>query len=143
MNKQKCEDKMMKKFESTFGKPDECTVIIGDYSSGSYHMKNKEPSLGIGLRRIFIKYGYKILKIQEYNTSKVCSKCNKGICKIFKNNKDKEGNTKKWKEWGLTQCQNCKHIHNRDKNASVNMNTISSSILEGKGRPEIFCPKKK
>ena len=45
INTQKSESKMIKNFSNKYGKPDECTVILGDYDKGSGNMKGKESSL--------------------------------------------------------------------------------------------------
>ena len=45
-NTQKSESKMIKNFSNKFGKPDECTVILGDYDKGEHNMKGKEPKAG-------------------------------------------------------------------------------------------------
>ena len=44
-NTQKSESKMIKNFKNKFGKPNECTIILGDYDKGDGHMKGKESLL--------------------------------------------------------------------------------------------------
>lgn len=43
--------------------------------------------------------------------------------------------------FGLTRCKNvnCGMIHNKDKNATLNMYKIVLSIFNGHGRPKEFC----
>ena len=147
-NTQKSESKMIKNFSNKFGKPDECTVILGDYDKGNGHMKGKEPIINRRIRKIFRNHGYKVYLINEFRTSMLChnceSKCNTFLKRESNNpkHKDKKTNKKKIIEvWGLTLCEdkNCSLIHNRDKNSALNMYKITESIYKGKGRPKIYC----
>jgi hypothetical protein len=147
-NTQKSESKMIKNFSNKFGKPDECTVILGDYDKGNGHMKGKEPIINRRIRKIFRNHGYKVYLINEFRTSMLChnceSKCNTFLKRESCNpkHKDKKTNKKKIIEvWGLTLCENknCSLIHNRDKNSALNMYKITESIYKGKGRPKIYC----
>jgi hypothetical protein len=138
---------MIKNFEKKFGKPNECTVIVGDYDKGEGNIKGKEPIINRRIRRIFRNIGYDVYLINEFRTSKLCHKCEE-ICSPFlmresKNpkHKDKETEKQKMKEvWGLTLCSNkkCELIHNRDKNAGLNMYKITEAIYKKFGRPEKY-----
>jgi hypothetical protein len=46
--------------------------------------------------------------------------------------------------WGLKKCSNpeCGMIHNRDKNACLNMYYIATKIIKGNGRPKEYVRKK-
>ena len=57
--------------------------------------------------------------------------------------KDKKGEKKVVKCWGLLRCKNekCQMIHNRDKNSALNMSKIVKNILNGLGRPKEYCKK--
>jgi len=146
-NTQKSESKMIKNFENKFGGPNQCTVILGDYDKGDGHMKGKEPIINRRIRKIFRNNGYEVYLINEFHTSKLCNKCEE-ICSPFltrksKNpkHKNKETSEQKIKEvWGLTLCSNkkCELIHNRDKNAGLNMYKITESIYKGLGRPKKY-----
>ncbi len=79
--------------------------------------------------------------INEFRTSKICNKCS-DECETFLERESHKPNNKgdKIKVWGLLRCKNvnCKLIHNRDKNASLNMYKITRSILRGDGRPKVY-----
>jgi hypothetical protein len=146
-NTQKSESKMIKNFENKFGKPNECTIILGDYDKGDGHMKGKEPIINRRIRKIFRNNSYDVYLINEFNTSKLCNKCEE-VCSPYlkrksKNpkHKDKETGEQKIKEvWGLTLCSNkkCELIHNRDKNSGLNMYKIIESIYKKLGRPNAY-----
>ena len=146
-NTQKSESKMIKNFENKFGKPEECTIILGDYDKEN-NRKGKEPVINRRIRKIFRNNGYKVFMINEFRTSKLCNVC-ENVCSTFlkresKSPKHKDKKTGKQKiieVWGLTLCENknCSLIHNRDKNSALNMYKITQSIFEGKGRPLKYC----
>jgi hypothetical protein len=140
-NTQKSESKMIKNFENKFGKPNECTVILGDYDKGNGHMKGKEPIINRRIRKIFRNNGYDINLINEFNTSKLCNKCEE-VCSPYLKRKSKnpKHNKKEKEVWGLTLCSNkkCELIHNRDKNAGLNMYKITESIYKKLGRPKKY-----
>ena len=146
-NTQKSESKMIKNFSNKFGKPDECTVILGDYDKGEHNMKGKEPIINRRIRNIFRNNGYEVYIINEFRTSKLCNKCESN-CNTFhkresKKPKDLDKKTNKRKVievWGLTLCSNnkCSQIHNRDKNSALNMYKIVESIYRGEGRPKKY-----
>lgn len=146
-NTQKSESKMIKNFQKKFGKPNECLIVYGDYDKKE-HMKGKEPIISKRMKKIFRKNGYELYLINEFRTSKLCNRCcNK--CENFlerESHKPKDINkeTKKGKSilvWGLVRCTNvnCNIIHNRDKNATLNMYKISKAIINGKPRPKEYC----
>ncbi len=151
-NTQKSESKMIKNFSNKFGKPDECTVILGDYDKGDHNMKGKEPIINKRIKKIFRNNGYEVYMINEFRTSKICNVCGCN-CGTFlkresKNPKHKDKMTSKQKiieVWGLTLCENknCSLIHNRDKNSALNMYKITQSIYKGLGRPKIYCRENK
>ena len=129
---------MIKNFENKFGKPNKCTVILGDYDKEDGHMKGKEPIINRRIRKIFKNNGYDVYLINEFHTSKLCNKCEE-ICSpfIIRKSKNPKYNGKDKEVWGLTLCSNkkCELIHNRDKNAGLNMYKITESIYKGLGRP--------
>ena len=102
-------------------------------------MKYKKPTKGKGIRKIFKKNGYEVYLVDEYNTSKLCSKCG-GICETFK----KTENPKPWKKgimWlihGLVKCKSCEQLWNRYENSSNNIYKISYNEINGLDRPDIF-----
>jgi len=147
-NTQKSESKMIKNFSNKFGKPDECTVILGDYDKGEHNMKGKEPIINRRIRKIFRNNGYNVYKINEFRTSKLCNKCESNCDTFHKRESEKPkdldkktGKKKVIEVWGLTLCSNnkCSQIHNRDKNSALNMYKIVESIYRGEGRPKKYC----
>jgi hypothetical protein len=137
-NTQKSESKMIKNFENKFGKPNECTLILGDYDKGDGHMKGKEPIINRRIRKIFRNNGYDVYLINEFHTSKLCNKCEEVCSPYLKRiSKNPKHNKKEKEVWGLTLCSNkkCELIHNRDKNAGLNMYKITESIYKKLGRP--------
>jgi hypothetical protein len=146
-NTQKSESKMIMNFSNKFGKPDECTVILGDYDKGDGHMKGKEPIINRRIRKIFRNNGYEVYMINEFRTSMLCNRCESKCDNFLKREshkpKDLDKKTDKRKVievWGLTLCENknCSLIHNRDKNSALNMYKIVESIYKGQGRPIKF-----
>lgn len=141
-NTQKSESKMINNFQNKYGKPDECLLVIGDWSIKG-NMKGKEPAISKRIRRIFKKQKYEIYQIDEFNTSKLCHNCCHE-CEGFlrreshkPKDKNKETGERAIREvWGIRRCTNpeCAMIHNRDKNACLNMYKIVQSIFKGKGR---------
>ena len=92
------------------------------------------PTKGVGLRRI-IKKKFDVVLIDEFRTSKLCSKCN---CNLENYNNLHR----------VLVCRNCKSsgsesknttFMNRDMNACMNMLHLSKSWINSKIRPENFC----
>lgn len=132
INTQKSESKMLQKFEKKFGPPKNVLIVFGDYEMINT-MKGCEPQISKRLRRLLKIYGYEIYKINEYNTSKLCNKCQHEMERIKVKGKD----GKDYLSWALLRCKNvkCKTIYNRDHNSSRNMIKITKNIMLGKGRP--------
>ena len=138
-NTQKSESKMIKNFSNKFGTPDKTVFVIGDYDKGSYNMKGCEPAICKKFRRIFKNAGYQTYLIGEFRTSKISNCCNTELEKFhYKPHK----NGKNYLCFGLLRCKSvkpqCETIHNRDKNAVLNMLNIVSNLFTGGKRPEIF-----
>ena len=138
-NTQKSESKMIKNFSNKFGTPDKTVFVIGDYDKGSYNMKGCEPAICKKFRRIFKNAGYQTYLIGEFRTSKISNCCNTELEKFhYKPHK----NGKKYLCHGLLRCKSvkpqCETIHNRDKNAVLNMLNIVDSLFKTGGRPAIF-----
>ena len=152
INTQKSESKMIRNFKNKFGGPNKVKFIIGDYDSGSYNMKSKEPAINKRFRRIFKNNGYKVYLVNEYKTSVTCNNCHDDKLETFRqrisknprylNKCKKENKAPKAKSVnGLLRCTNvkeCKLVHNRDKNAVQNMIHIVNAIIETGERPVIF-----
>jgi hypothetical protein len=145
INTQKSESKLIKNFATKFGKPDNTIFVLGDWDKGDYHMKGLEPSICKKFRRIFKNAGYKTFLINEFRTSKLCNCCHNELDKfmirpskkpkLLKENKNELVN-------GLLRCQSikpkCEIIHNRDKNAVINMLSIVKSVFDTGLRPKQF-----
>lgn len=163
INTQKSEAKLITNFHNKFGTPEDVLFIMGDYDKGNNHMKGVEPIICKRIRKIFKNAGYDTYLINEYRTSKLCNNCrcelerflireNKKPKKIAKNNflrlelsldnSQPKHKGKKCLVNGLLHHkddkQNCKLIHNRDKNAVQNMLKIVSYLKEKGRRPKIF-----
>jgi hypothetical protein len=138
-NTQKSESKMIKNFRNKFGSADNTVFVIGDYDKGSYNMRGCEPAICKKFRKIFKNAGYQTLLINEFRTSKISNCCKTELEKFhYKPHK----NGKNYLCHGLLRCKsvkhNCETIHNRDKNAVINMLNIVSHLFTTGTRPAIF-----
>jgi hypothetical protein len=84
----KSEDTFLNNIEKTYGKKVDIIIIYGDWSNPK-HMKHLMPSSNLGLKRL-IENKYKVLMIDEYCISKLCSKCNKELTHYTMSKKDIE-----------------------------------------------------
>lgn len=128
----KSEDKFLNRIEEKFGLRENILLCYGNWSN-TKQMKYTMPTKGVGLRRIISKR-YDTVLVDEYKTSKLCSKCHKDLCNYNKIHR-------------LLICQDCKcdgsesktvTFINRDINACMNIITISKSWLKNKTRPNSF-----
>jgi len=132
---------MVNNFRKKFGKPENTLIVLGDYDSKN-HMRGVEPIINRKIRKIFKNNKYQVLMINEYNTSKLCHKCNSENEKfLYRKSKKPKSKGQTYLVHSLLCCKNanCKMIYNRDKNACYNMFQIVKSIINGKGRPNEFC----
>ena len=92
------------------------------------------PTKGVGLRRV-IQKKFNVVLVDEFRTSKLCSKCN---CKL-ENYKNLHR---------VLVCRGCKSsgsesknttFMNRDMNACMNILHISNNWIQSKIRSERFC----
>jgi len=143
INTQKSEAKLITNFHNKFGTPEDVLFIMGDYDKGNNHMKGVEPIICKRIRKIFKNAGYETYLINEYRTSKLCNNCRCELERfLIRENKKPKHKGKKCLVNGLLHHkddkQNCKLIHNRDKNAVQNMLKIVSYLKEKGRRPKIF-----
>ncbi len=136
--------KAMTDFKTQMGPPGKALVCMGDYAardSGSIRGLARSPVSGTV--DWFRRAGYTVQFIQEYHTSKKCSKCKKpglteGICKTFKEVADprpwKFGQTRICH--GLVMCTTCRTLFDRDHNATCNQAEIALALRNGEPRPE-------
>lgn len=147
----KSEDKFINNINKTFKEDNKDIVIIyGDWSNPK-QMKHLIPSSNIGLRRL-IEKKYKVLMMDEYCTSKLCSKCNKELINYKMSKKDIEiyenKHNKKCKistKHRLLVCSGCcgsenkkSTFWNRDVNACMNMLKLTQEWINTKSRNILF-----
>ena len=134
-NRLKSEQKMINQFKKIFGNEKETIICIGDYEQ-KRHMKFKEPTKVIGIRKLFRKNGYKTYLVDEFRTSCKCSYCEFGNCEkkmVRKNPKPFRDNL--ILVHGLIMCKTCCSVWNRDCNGATNIYKIAYNEINGKGRP--------
>jgi hypothetical protein len=158
INTQKSESKMMTNFKEKIGEPENVIIIYGDYDDKNTQVKGKEPIVSKRLRRVFRENRYRVLLINEYNTSALCNIC----CQKTESCKTRISKKPKYKEknhieevWGLRRCSNlnckvttkkgvlCRRVYNRDDNACMNMIKIVEHIKKHGTRPPLYCYTKK
>lgn len=139
INRKKNEQKMMNNFKKIFGNSKDVVVAIGDFEQ-KQHMKYKEPTKGVGMRKIFRQNGYKVYLVDEFRTSCKCSKCGEGNCEKFITRKNpkpyKNGNSL---VHGVLCCKNCDAVWNRDVNGSTNIYKVAFNAINGIERPIHLC----
>jgi hypothetical protein len=136
---------MINNFKKIFGKPEDVIICAGDFEQ-KQHMKYKEPTKGIGMRKLFRQNGYKLYLVDEFRTSCMCSICKTeiGRCDKFKIRK----NPKPYKSGnilvhGLLTCKKCSCVWNRDVNGATNIYRIAKNAINGIERPKYLCREKK
>ena len=163
INMSRSESKMINRFKEEFGPPSDVVIAMGDWEQ-HHQMRYKEPSKGVGMRKIFKQHGYVDLYLaNEYRTSKKCSHCQaetegEGECEKFMRmpnprpckdanclctSRDREvsreckvNNHKKVIIHGLVRCKTCHRIWNRDVNGALNILAVAEAALNGENRPK-------
>lgn len=141
MNRKRSEHRMIHRFRSIFGTPEEVLIGFGDWEQRK-QMRFKEPTKGKGMRELFRKAGYEMYLVDEFRTSCRCHSC-EGECTTFRECK----NPRPWKKnettlrHGLLMCKTCTGLWNRDVNSSLNIHRVVEHHVMGKGRPEYLCRK--
>ena len=162
INKKRSEANMLNRFERVFGSPDEVVLLMGDWSENR-PMRYQEPTMGKSIRRLFRNRGYKLLLVDEYNTSKRLTDSGQELVKF---RKDKSGNfihrvltTALIKEHTECTFKTTSHpdkftryliesgykptIINRDLNGSMNIRLKGMHIFLGLDEPEYLLRKSK
>jgi len=139
-NRKKNEQKMINNFKKIFGEPKDTIVCIGDWEQKKRMKYGKEPTKGIGMRKLFRQNNYKVYLVDEFRTSCKCSKCNGGECQKFIVRK----NPKPYRDnlalvHGALSCKNCCVVWNRDCNGATNIYKIAKNAINGKERPNYLC----
>ena len=128
--KRKSEDNFLNRIEEKYGKKEEILIAYGNWSNIK-QMKYIMPTMGKGLRRI-IEKRFDIILIDEYNTSKLCSKCYTEL--------------KNWNhQHRILCCNGCSGSEskksmfiNRDINACVNIMNICKDWIKDRIRRKEF-----
>ena len=147
-SKQKEYAEIAKRIKETLGRKDasDCLLIVGDVSI-STHLKGNRPACWKGMIRYLKKEGFKILRIEEYHSSKLCCNCRK----FNESNVSNENWLKCKRTYGkqkgkilpvfaLFKCACCRSIKQRDLNAVVNMYEYGIHQLHGKTMKEFVIP---
>jgi len=152
INIKRNEQKMISNFRKMYGTPDEVVICIGDWEQRQ-KMKYKEPTLGIGMRRLLRKNKYNVYLVDEFRTSCKCSNCDGGVCEKYmvrknprpkpKKNKDNPKKERKYDELrlvhGLLRCKSGCGSWNRDRNGSSNIYKIAYQAIHKLERPSYLC----
>ena len=131
VNARRSEDTYASKLREKIGKPEECVLIVGDWSCGTGNLKRSPPSPRRGLLKVLRRHGYELWLLKEQMTSARCSKC----CDAHSRCEPAEMDGKA--RHGLLRCKNatCEQFHNRNANATRNMLRVVQAALEGEARP--------
>jgi len=139
INTKRSEQKMISQFKKKFGTPDEVVFCIGDWEQRK-QMKFKEPTLGLGIRKLFRKNGYKVFLVDEFRTSCRCSNCNGGVCEKFMIRENPRPNKDDLRlVHGLIRCQSGCGMWNRDRNGASNIYKIAFNAINNLERPNYLC----
>ena len=134
-------NRMVSKFRKTYGSPDKVLVCIGDWCQRK-QMKHLDPTIGIGLRDVFRRHGYKVLLVDEYLTSKTCCACfseNEKFMKVMVPNLSQHSATSCLECCGF---KNNKKSHHVTKSENVQRNTHSHRLCHGLLRcKNVHCKK--
>ena len=131
---------MLNNFKRIFGNEEEVIVCFGDYEQ-KQHMRYKEPTKGKGMRTLFRRAGFQTYLVDEFRTSRMCSKCEVGICKktIFRESpRPYRRKDILFPVHGLLRCKNkkCGCYWNRDVNGATNIYKIAYNAVNNKERPK-------
>ena len=139
INTQRSERRMINKFKERYGAPGEVIIGIGDWSNDK-PMKNKEPTKGKSIRRLFKRSGYELYLVDEYKTSKICNSCEKETENFLYREDPREWKKSKKLIHSLLRCKTstCNKLWNRDTNGALNILKIIKSVKEGTERPEAY-----
>jgi len=142
INRQRSEDKMINQIKSKFGEPSNTIIAIGDWDQGNVHMKGKEPTKGLGMRKTLRRAGYMVYLVDEHCSSCKCHNCH---CKnekfLYRESKKPKTLGQIQLVHGLLSCQTvngCGSLWNRDVNGCLNIRMLALAALRGEERPEAF-----
>jgi hypothetical protein len=139
--RQRSEARMINSFKEKFGDPEVTIVCIGDWSERN-HGRFLEPVKGKGFRKLFKKAGYQLFLVDEFRTSKMCSKCEneEAECVRFrwvKNPKPRSRIAHPISRChGLLRCTTCNTLWDRDILGATNIYKIADMAINGEERPQ-------
>ena len=133
---------MIQKFKKKFGKLENVVIGFGDWNN-SHFMKGREPTKGIGMRKLFRRNGYDVFLVNEFRTSCFCSYGCEKINQYRETVLRSSGESGTFELYGLYKCETCKILWNRNVNSSLNIHDIVESELNGDGRPLYLRREKK
>jgi len=137
LNIKKSEQRMINNFKKIFDikDPKDVLVCFGDFEQ-KQHMKFKEPTKGVGFRKLFRANGFKVYLVDEFRTSCRCSNCCGETAKFMVRTNPKPYKDNSILVHGLLRCKNeCRGLWNRDRNGSSNIYKICNNIVSGLERP--------
>jgi hypothetical protein len=142
-DKQRTEATFVNRFRQKFGGPSQTIVGVGDWNQRQ-QMPFKEPTMGIGLRRLLRRANYWVFLVDERKTSCRCFKCKDLAPPLQRCVKYLTvRNPRPWRRdveptilrHGLLRCEGC-HTHwDRDLNGALNILQIMKQQIAGNGRP--------
>ena len=145
--RQVSEARFLQQFKEKFGRPEETTVFLGDWSA-NHTLRGQVPSKTKGFRKMFKSFGYDLYLVDEYRSSKLCFDCHEELEKNF----HRRVSPKPWRHdivtvHGLLRCQSdyCRRLWgnqlnywNRDLNAVLNIQYIVEETRRTGERPLPF-----
>ena len=137
LNIKRSEQRMINNFKKIFNIKDtkEAIVCFGDFEQ-KQHMKFKEPTKGVGMRKLFRSNGFKVYLVDEFRTSCRCANCSGETAKFMVRTNPKPYKDNSILVHGLLRCKNeCRGLWNRDRNGSSNIYKICKNIVLGIERP--------
>ena len=134
---------MLNKFQEIFGAPENTVIGYGHWAENCYshNMKRNAPTKGIRIRKLLERRVYKVLLVNEFRTSCMCSNgC--GVESQRKMAKIKDGSVnvvigehRYCELYSLFKCTICNNMWNRNVNSSLNIYDIVFTSLHGEPRP--------
>ena len=131
--KQRSEARLVKAFQTKFGKPEDVVVAFGNGARNS--LPHRAPGPSTAIRLLLQRSHYCVLDVHEPYTSKRCFACkrpdaNNGPCRVEKGQRD---------AWGVRRCCRCGTTWDRDFNACLNIDRLAREHLAGLARPDYLC----
>ena len=135
---------LLNRIENKFGKPDDIVLAYGDWSPTT-SMKHFVPTKGETLRKL-LATRFQVVLIDEYRTSKLCSKTDCHNVLTNRCVKTSSGSSSK-KVFRCLTCQSCSaRLPNtqrsafltRDLNSAINIHSLAHEWIHNRIRPVAF-----